>query len=236
MIEHKYIGFVCKKVNFKDNDAIFNVITKDGKKTFKARGILKITSKNAASCNFFMLSEFTTQSKTETSNQSLKTSSIIKTFKKPYEDILTASSYLFICSILDELSEQINGYELTIKCFEMLESKIYPINILNYFLKSLCEVLGYNPDIKGCIMCGKTNQLISFDFESGGFICASCFDSTRYEKIPTVFLKDLYKFLKEEEFIELEELKAQKLFKMYCLFLNDVVGLSIKNEFILSCM
>ena len=31
MIEHKFIGFVCKKVNFKDNDAIFSVISKDKK-------------------------------------------------------------------------------------------------------------------------------------------------------------------------------------------------------------
>ena len=97
MIEHKYIGFVCKKVNFKDNDAIFNVITKEGKKTFKARGILKITSKNAASCNFFMLSEFTTQSKTETSNQSLKTSSIVKLLKNHMKIFkLHPHIYLFV--------------------------------------------------------------------------------------------------------------------------------------------
>ena len=51
MIDHKYIGFVSNKVNFKDNDAIINVITPEGKKTFKARGIAKITSKNAKSCN-----------------------------------------------------------------------------------------------------------------------------------------------------------------------------------------
>ena len=35
MIEHKYIGFVCKKVNFKDNDAIFSVISENKKEVFK---------------------------------------------------------------------------------------------------------------------------------------------------------------------------------------------------------
>ena len=90
MIEHKYIGFVCKKVNFKDNDAIFSVISENKKEVFKARGISKITSKNAASCNFFMISEFVTASKTENSNQTLKQSSIIKMYKKPYEDLLVS--------------------------------------------------------------------------------------------------------------------------------------------------
>lgn len=236
MIENKYIGFVCKKVNYNDNDAIYSVITENGKKVFKARGILKITSKNAASCNFFMLSEFTTNSKTEFSNQTLKTSSIIKTYKKPYEDILTASSYLFICSLLDQLSEQIDGYQMALSCFDLLEQNIYPINVLNYFLKTLCDSLGYSPNLKGCISCGKQNQLISFDFESGGFICQNCFDSSRYEKMPTAFLKDLYQFLKADDLIKLDELKAQKVFKLYCNFLNEIVGINANNEFILSCL
>ena len=40
MVKNKH-----KKVNFKDNDAIFSVISKDKKEVFKARGISKITSK-----------------------------------------------------------------------------------------------------------------------------------------------------------------------------------------------
>ena len=58
MIQHKYIGFITNKINYSDNDAIINVLTNNGKKTFKARGINKITSKNSASCNYFMISEF----------------------------------------------------------------------------------------------------------------------------------------------------------------------------------
>ena len=31
MIDHKYIGFVSNRIDFKDNDAIINVITVEGK-------------------------------------------------------------------------------------------------------------------------------------------------------------------------------------------------------------
>lgn len=237
MIEHKFIGFVCKKVNFKDNDAIFSVISKDKKEVFKARGISKITSKNASSCNYFMISEFVTSSKTENSNQTLKTSSIVKMYKKPYEDLLVSSSYLFICSILDSLSDQINGYDLTIKCFDYLEEGIYPINVLNYFLKNLCDTLGYECNLKGCVNCGKPNNLLSFDFESGGFVCGSCLDLNRHEKLPVEFLKDIHMFLKNEGLYEINEIRAQRLFKMYSNFLRDVVGIYIENyEFVLNCL
>ena len=76
MIEHRYIGFISNKTNFKDNDAIINVLTKDGPQTFKARGINKITSKNASSCNYFMISEYITNSKTQNGNQTLKSAVI----------------------------------------------------------------------------------------------------------------------------------------------------------------
>ena len=237
MIEHKYIGFVCKKVNFKDNDAIFSVISENKKEVFKARGISKITSKNAASCNFFMISEFVTASKTENSNQTLKQSSIVKMYKKPYEDLLVSSSFLFMCSILDQVSEQINGYELTVKCFDWLESGVYPINVLNYFLKNLCISLGYESNLKGCASCGKSTNLISFDFETGGFICNNCFDSKLHETIPVDVLKDIHMVLKHDELYEINEMRSQRLFKMYCKFLKDVVGLYFENlEFLLHCL
>ena len=91
MIQHKYVGFITNKINYSDNDAIINVLTNNGKKTFKARGINKITSKNSASCNYFMISEFVTTSKSENSNQSLKSSSVVNIYKKCYEDIYPIS-------------------------------------------------------------------------------------------------------------------------------------------------
>jgi len=230
MIEHKYVGFISQKVNYKDSDAIVNVITKNGKKTFKAKGILKVTSKNATSCNYFMLSEFITYSKAENSNETLKTSQIVKLFKKPYDDLLVSSSYLYMVGLLDKLSDQVNGYELTLKCFNYLEEGIYPINVLNYFLKNLTSALGYDTNLNGCINCNAKDNLVSFDFEDGGFICNKCFNESRYEKLPSLFLKSIYEFMKNDEFKELNDNQAIRLFKMYNKFLNDVVGI-YTNEY-----
>ena len=237
MIENKYIGFVSNKTIYKDNDAIFNVITKDSYETFKARGISKITSKNASSCNYFMICEFVTNSKTQTSNQTLKSASVIKMYKKPYEDILVSSSYLFVCNLLNQLKEQINGYEVATKCFDLLEKNVYPINVLNYFLKQVVNTLGFKSNLKGCVNCNKNKNLISFDFESGGFICNDCYNVSLYEKYPTSFLKQLYDFLKEDDLIEFEENRSIKIFNMYCDFLRKSINLNVEaRDFILKCL
>ena len=237
MVETKYKGFIINKVNYKDNDAIFNVVTADNTITFKAKGINKITSKNASSCNYFMVSEFIVSSKTETSIKTLKSSNLIKMYKKPYEDILVSSSYLFICSILNQLSEHINGYNVAIECFDMLENEVYPIDVLNYFLKILINTLGYQPNLKGCINCNTTNNLISFDFESGGFICKNCFNSTMHEKYTAGFLKDLYNFLKSDEVVGYDNIRSLQIFKMYVSFLKNVVNINVESsEFIYKCL
>lgn len=237
MIERRFNGFVCKKVNYNDNDAIFSVLTPERKEVFKARGILKVTSKNAPNCNYFMLSEFVCSSKTELSNQTLKSASSIKIYKKPYEDLLISSCYLFVCSLLDQVSEQINGYDIAIKCFDYLEDGYKPVSVINFFLKNLCDALGYQSNLYGCVNCNNKNNLISFDIESGGFICSTCFDSTRYEKMPSTFLKEVYSFLKSEDLYEMEDLKANKLLSLYATFLKDVVGLNMNSyDFMVKCI
>lgn len=237
MIDHRFVGFICKKVNFKDNDAICSVITPLKKEVFKARGILKVTSKNAPSCNYFMICEFLTNSKTETSNQTLKSASIVKIYKKPYEDLLVSASYLLMCSLLDQTSDIINGYDLTIKCFDYLEQGIYPIDVLNFFLKNLCNSLGYQSNLKGCVGCNKPTNLISFNFESGGFVCNECFDSAMHEKLPTNFLKGIHTLLKEDELVELPIQQSIKLFKMYVVFLKETAQISTESaNFVLKCI
>ena len=108
---------------------------------------------------------------------------------------------------------------------------------MNHFLKYLCNGLGYQSNLKGCTNCNNKNNLVSFDIESGGFICANCFDATRYEKMSVSFLKEVYNFLTKDELYELSEIHSIKLLSLYTKFLKDVVGLNTSSyEFILKCL
>ena len=236
MIEQKFTGFILNKTKYKDNDVIINILTSDGKITFKANGINKISSKNAPKCNYFMLSEFVLTSKSEISNKTLKQASIVKIFKKPFDDLLASSCYLLICSILRSLDD-INGYEMALDCFNKQETGIYPINVLNYFLANVVIALGYEPEITNCSICKGKQNIISFDFESGGFVCKKCFDNTRHIKYPTTILKDIIKIFSFKDYENIDKNNSVIIFKMFVDFLKDNISINEENyNFVLKCI
>ena len=56
-------GIVIKSIPYGENDAIISCLSADGIITFKARGILKPSSKNMSSCLMYAYSEFTLEEK-----------------------------------------------------------------------------------------------------------------------------------------------------------------------------
>ena len=92
--QEKYCGFVINKTIYKDFDQIITILTSENQKiSFKARSILKPNNKNAMSCNEFIISEFILNQQVNSDYKSLKSSSIIKMYHRPFDDLLTASIF-----------------------------------------------------------------------------------------------------------------------------------------------
>lgn len=236
MIEEKYVGFVLNKTPYKDNDAIINILTSDGIKSFKATGINKINSKNASKCNYFLVAEYVLQSKNENGAKSLKNASIIKMYMNTLNDLLASSCYLFIISILKHL-EDVDSYDLALSYFDKLNEGVNPLDVVNHFLSRVIISLGYSPLLNGCVLCGRKTNIISFNLEDGGFICNNCFNNKQHIKYETSFLKEiLYEFKNEE--ISLHDINnSKKIFMMFSNFLIENLGINKESyDFILKCL
>ncbi len=230
-MDFKYIGFLYSKTTYQENDCIVNILTSENESiSFKAKSLLKANSKQASACNYFVLSEFVLSAKTILSNKTLKTATIIKQYHVPYEDILVSSAYFIIFEVIQQIYKQMQDlYPLTLFCFERLEEKKHPILVLNYFFKQVCLALGYAPNLFGCINCLSKKELVAFDFSLGGFICKNCFDSIIHQKLSTNILKDIYQFLKVDEFIEMDLVHGNYLFDSYIQFLKEQGGLHFQS-------
>lgn len=226
-MEEKHIGFILNKTPYKENDCILQILNEKNEKIVcKARGILKITSKNATACNPFVIAEYVLQAKTDTSNKTLKTATIIKMYHRPFTDLIASSVYEMILNFINQVQEQIDIYDFAIQCFNLLEDKNnYPIDVANYFFKTLSKQLGYAPLLTGCVSCQKKNNLMVFDFASGGFICSSCLPQYHLKEQSVDYLKSIYYFLKKENFTFLEKKYAQQLFFQYLQFLKEEMGM-----------
>lgn len=237
MIEKKIRGFVYHLADYQENDRIVTVLTEEGSVSFKARGIKKPTSKNAAACNFFTISDFVLTSRSEQHHAVLKSATIVQLFHQPYENLLTSAAYLLLCHLIHSLSSTLNLYDFLLACFQLLEEKKYPVQVLNYFFKNLLDSLGYQPYVDGCVHCHQKSQLLSFSLLDGGFICQHCLDPMKHKRYPVRFLKSIHTFYKEKQYTPLEEEDAISLLYLYTGFITEEVGLTLKGlDFLKQCL
>lgn len=168
-------GIVLRNVAYGENDGILTVLSESGLISFKARGILKPSSKNAGSCLLYAESEFTLE-ETRSGNYVLTRGVLKKSHYKLYESIdfmcglgLVAESLL---SFLDDPSPLI--YRSFRKLLEGIESGFDVFTLEAILLAKIMTESGYGLETSHCLRCGGTKQIVSLNYEEGGFICSKC--------------------------------------------------------------
>ncbi|HHU28904.1 TPA: DNA repair protein RecO [bacterium] len=171
----KEVGFVISLVQYKDYDAMVNVLTKNGKIAFKARGILKPTSKNAPSCQLFCLSEFIINQ--NQNRNTLINAASIKKVKNLIENPKLATYLSFLSEIINKSEEKFSPYY-----FEYFNQLIDLFNegyndLLTLTLITLTRVMeneGIGLNVDECSICGNKEEITTVSYENGGFLCYKC--------------------------------------------------------------
>lgn len=233
-MDKKVTGFIFNRTPYKDNDFLLHILTDQEKEVFiLAKGSAKVSSKNAISTQFFMINEFIYTEKSEDGPKILKNVYTIKPYYAPYSDLFASGMFFFIYEVIQKIVNQMPLYHLTITCFDALENKNDPYSVGNYFLKHVCQGLGYQPSLDGCVFCHRKDHLVSFDFESGGFICSNCFKPMIHRSFSQNQLKEIYTFLKEDEMMMMSESTASFVFDLYVQFLKEQAGIkTLSHEFL----
>lgn len=92
--------------------------------------------------------------------------------------------------------------------YVLANGKKNPKLITVVFELRLLVILGYRPYIKGCLQCGKDNDVMYFDFLNSGFVCEDCRKTSDFKLrnstkcamrfIMDVSIKDIFKFSIDE--------------------------------------
>lgn len=176
---------ILKRRDYQENDRLFCLYTKDyGKIDVLAKGTKKIVSKlNPYLEPFYLIKVMIAKGKVF---DKLANCNLIKPYQNLRQD-------LFGFALINYLSEVINGlihgqtmsgdkFELLINALDILEEKISKGNkerllmLANIYNLKLLNLLGYQPEIKRCLLCHKGILLTKniFDFSHGGIICEDC--------------------------------------------------------------
>lgn len=219
MATYKTKGIIIKRVNYKEADKILTIFTANmGKITALAKGVRKTTSKLGGHLELFCSVDLILA---EGKAFDIVTS-VEKNchFKNLCFDLDRTSHAYYVCELVDKFTHE--DYKDT-RLYNLLFLALDSINqeisldkkldlILSGFKIKLLKILGFLPDLKKCVHCGKRDQENYFSSFLGGLICKSCFDMDRESlKISLECLKIL-NFLEDNNFENIKRLKIDDKF------------------------
>lgn len=177
-------GIVLSMRDFKDNDVILTVLTKEeGTLSFVAKGIKKAKSKNASACELFTYSRFYYNHNERSDLQSLKTAERIQVYRHIYEDLQKQVIASLLCEVCTKISidDSFYVFDLLQNCLRYLNEDSNDYCVLGFFMAQLNEVVGVTPNVDGCVHCSNP-QVMAISIRNGGFVCSDCYQNEMDER------------------------------------------------------
>ena len=170
-------GLVVRQVNYKDNDQILTVLTKEhGLMTLKARGVRSRSSRLKGACQLLAYSEFTVFE--NRGFHTIDEANAIQMFPELRTDIELLSLASYFAQVAEVLSQEDMPnpelLSLTLNAFYALCRRLCTPDLVKaaFELRAAC-LGGYTPELSGCAVCGDPEP-DRFDVRGGILCCASC--------------------------------------------------------------
>lgn len=234
--EEEIKGIILRQIEYKDNDAIINVLSRQGELYgFYARGIKKVTSKNANAVQVFAYSDidyFVSQKGLHT----LKRAKIIKNYFESFKDYNKIIVAFMLLDVVYDVASLHLGKNPDL--FKLLSKSLEEINEVNesllfaYFLIEIMSKQGIELIVDHCAIC-QSEKINYISVENGGFICHNCLENNNqssynlevlklFRTINKISLNDLY-------LIESSSKDYKTLLKIIYEFYTSYTGLKVKN-------
>lgn len=184
-------GYVLRIVPYKESNAIITLLTDAGLESFMARGVLKPTSKNAASCQLYTYGEYQLSYKTDGSHHNLVSGVSLKVLPQLYENLKYSALLGLIAECIlknDDFEEQFNVFDIVFN--HLTSGKCNFVTIIAIVLKLNAIYSGCNLEADGCVRCGTNKNIYTVCYDEGGLVCASCAQQLhKFEKSP-IYIKN----------------------------------------------
>lgn len=232
--EVKVEGVILKRTPYKENDLILHVYTKDyGKIGIIAKGVKKITSKNAGAIQQLMISEFEIHLKKGLS--SLVRASSLQYFKHIQESIeceIVANYILeYYYRYIEENNPNIEDYEMLVDSLKALELGYHPLLVYLLFNAFILKHNGVSVEVDGCVVCGQS-QVVSISLADGGFVCSEHLRQRRAFDVSVLkAFRHIHKVsIQNIDSLYVDEKLYDELIHIMDAFVEEYTGISLKTK------
>lgn len=227
-------GIILKKTPYKDNDMILHVYTKEyGKIGVLARGIRKMTSKNASACQDMMISELTIHLKKGLSSL-IKATPIhyLRHIKESIESEIIGNYILeYFYRYNEENSPKQEDYDILNDSLMALEHGYSPLLVYVMFNVYILKDNGVPIDVEGCVLCGDTH-VVSISLEDGGFLCEKHLDNHRVYPIEVLkAFRHIHKVpMNKIDVLHIKESLIKQLIPIMNHYIEEYTGVSLRSQ------
>lgn len=172
-------GIVIRETPYSETSKILQVLTEDyGLIGILSKGCRNIKSKLRGVSNKMNYCEYTISYK-ENSLSTLIEGSTINSFKNIFMDMKKAVYSFYIMDLVSQVLNENNDKEI----FRLLRDALLKINdglspelVSNILEITLLKYLGVSINLDSCVHCGRTNNFVTVDLNSGGVVCKDCYN------------------------------------------------------------
>lgn len=170
-------GIVLRETDYKDYDKILTVLTCDrGKLSLRARGVKQKSSRLKSGCQLLAFSEFTVFENCGffTINEAVPK----EMFLSLRDDLEKMSLASYIAQVTETMAQENDADP---QLLSLCLNSLYALSILKkpqllvkavFEFRAACQA-GYMPDLSGCTVCGKQEEL-RFCTSAGVLLCSDC--------------------------------------------------------------
>ena len=151
-MQEEVCGILVDVKEYREHDALLKVLCEDGSLlSLSARGVRKVTSKNAPAVQLFTLARLQLNYQQTASIQSLRRAEIINSYRKIREDLVKQSIASYFCECIYRSGFEENVYILLKQSLDILQDAKHPLQILCLFQAVMNRMHGIELFVDGCV-------------------------------------------------------------------------------------
>ena len=227
---------ILKIVQYKEKDAIVTAFNDEQCISFLAKRILDPKNINASIATPLVVVDISLNEHKNYKHSLLKSSKVLFTPMKTNASLFYLSSLMLINEmalklLLEEDYSLIYNHLLEgLKLIKSSDDNIY--FVLLSLLSKILKINGFDMEVNKCINCSNKNNIVSFSFDDGGFLCSNCYQGTKiFTKNELMYIR--YLFLnKGMEIIplKLDKQEYKHLLQKYFDFIESSLDVKLKSK------
>ena len=227
-------GLILKTTPYKENDMILHVYTREyGKIGIIARGVRKMTSKNARATQQMMLSEFTIHLKKGLSVL-MKASPLdyLRHIEENLESEIVANYILeYFYRYIEENNPIEKEFDILYDSLKKLDQGYPPLLVYLLFNVFILDHNGVSLDVDGCVICGSP-KVVSISLTDGGFLCEEHLSNhTVFDKAVLKGFRHIHKIpLEHIDQLHLSNEVIRQLIPLMEQFIEEYTGVILKTS------